>query len=225
MGNPDESSAGVVALLLDDLAPPRLGTLLRGARKARGLTRREVAGRVGTTAGELRRYERGDAPVPPSLVASLAECYGEAMTDQLATRAPVQVDERRVVVGDEVGSLETTEDEEVLRKYVELVARVRQAQPGEPIALRADDLVALSSAIGQDTEHVEARIVELLGCTPREAHSLHSEMLRRKLVLPVAGFVAGLAIIGGGGVARRSNPAAAPIGHGTDTVEHATPAS
>jgi hypothetical protein len=43
----DESSAGVVAILLDDLAPPRLGTLLRGARRERGLTRREVADRVG----------------------------------------------------------------------------------------------------------------------------------------------------------------------------------
>ena len=43
---------GVVALLLDDLAPPRLGTLLRAARKQRGLTRRDVASRVGTTPGD-----------------------------------------------------------------------------------------------------------------------------------------------------------------------------
>ena len=72
-----------------------------------------------------------------------------------------------------------------------------------PIALRADDLVALSSALGQDAAQVEARIVELLGCTPREARSLHAEMLRRKLVVPVAGLVAGLAVVTGVGVARR----------------------
>jgi transcriptional regulator with XRE-family HTH domain len=216
----DETSADVVALLLDDLAPPRLGTLLHGARKARGLSRREVAQRVGTTPADLRRYERGDEPVPPSLVADLAECYGTALTDQLATRAPIEVDERRVVVGNEVATLDSTDGEEVLGKYVELVARVRRSQPGEPIALRVDDLVALSTAIGRDADDVEARIVELLGCTRQEARSLHAEMLRRKLVLPVAGFVAGLAIVGGVGVASASNPAPSPTGGGGEVVEH-----
>jgi transcriptional regulator with XRE-family HTH domain len=217
----DETSADVVALLLDDLAPPRLGTLLHGARKARGLSRREVAHRVGTTPSDLRRYERGDAPVPPSLVADLAECYGTALTDQFATRAPLDVDERRVIVGDEVATLDSTEGEEVLGKYVELVARVRRSQPGEPIALRVDDLIALSTAIGRDADDVEARIVELLGCSRQEARSLHAEMLRRKLVLPVAGFVAGLAIVGGVGIASASNPPSpGPAGNGAEVVEH-----
>src|SRR5580704_6519120 len=70
-----EASEGVVALLLDDLAPPRLGTFLKGARKQGSLTRREVARRVGTTPAELRRYERGDTPVPADVIAALAECY------------------------------------------------------------------------------------------------------------------------------------------------------
>src|SRR5436853_7172499 len=95
----DESSPAVVAVLLDDLAPPRLGTLLRAARKHTGSTRREVAQRIGTTAGDLRRFERGDAPVPPRLIAALAECYGEELTAQLATRAPIRLDERRPVAG------------------------------------------------------------------------------------------------------------------------------
>jgi transcriptional regulator with XRE-family HTH domain len=222
----DEASAGVVALLLDDLAPPRLGTLLRGARKARGLSRREVAQRIGASASDLRRYERGDEPVPPRVVAQLAECYGAALTEQLATRAPIEVESRRMVVGDEVAALDTTDGDEVLGKYVELVSRMRQSQPGEPIALRADDLVALSTAIGLDTDDVEARIVELLGCSPREAKSLHAEMLRRKLVLPVAGFVAGLAIVGGVGVASASNPTTpSPAGPGRETIEHVAPVS
>ena len=222
----DETSAGVVALLLDDLAPPRLGTLLHGARKARGLSRRDVAHRVGTTPSELRRYERGDVPVPPSLVAGLAECYGSALTDQLATRAPIEVDERRIVVGDEMAPIDATNGDDVLGTYVELVARVRQSQPGEPIALRVDDLVALSTAIGRDADDVEARIVDLLGCSRQEAKSLHAEMLRRKLVLPVAGFVAGLAIVGGVGVASASNPSTpSPIGRGGETVERVVPAS
>jgi len=222
MDHPEESSAGVVAILLDDLAPPRLGTLLRGARRARGLSRREVADRVGTTQSDLRRFERGDTPVPPHLVAEFAECYGQALTAQLATRAPIQVDRQRMVVGAAVATLESDDADEVLGKYVGLVARLRQSQPGEPIALRTDDLVALSNAIGRNTDDVEARIVEVLGCTPREAHSLHAEMLRRKLVLPVAGLVAGLAIVTGVGVANASNPPSAPTVPPTDTAVHQT---
>jgi transcriptional regulator with XRE-family HTH domain len=222
MAHPDESSAGVVAILLDDLAPPRLGTLLRGARRARGLSRREVADRVGTTPTDLRRFERGDTPVPPHLVAEFAECYGQALTAQLATRAPIQVDRQRMVVGAEVATLESDDGDEVLGKYVGLVARLRQSQPGEPIALRTDDLVALSNAIGRNTDDVEARIVEVLGCTPREAHSLHAEMLRRKLVLPVAGLVAGLAIVTGVGVANASNRPGAPTVSPNDTAVHQT---
>jgi transcriptional regulator with XRE-family HTH domain len=212
-----ESSPDVVALLLDDLAPPRLGTLLRAARKQTGSTRREVARRIGTTTADLRRYERGDSPVPTRLIPALAECYGEELTAQLATRAPIQLDDRRIVVGTESRSLESDDADEMLGKYVEIVARLRSSQPGEPIALRADDLVALSSALGQDSELVEARIVELLGCTSFEAHSLHSEMLRRKLVLPLAGIVAGLAMMSGAGIAQASTASHAPA---QDSVGH-----
>jgi transcriptional regulator with XRE-family HTH domain len=217
MDHLDESSPGVVALLLDDLAPPRLGTLLRAARKHAGSTRREVAQRIGTTPGDLRRYERGDTPVPPRLIPALAECYGEELTAQLATRAPIELDERRIVVGTESRALESDDSDELLGQYVEIVSRLRQAPPGEPIALRADDLVALSNALGQESAHVEARIVDILGCTPYEAHSLHAEMLRRKLVLPLAGLVAGIAMVSGAGMASASAGAQAPA---SDAVGH-----
>jgi len=194
-----EASEGVVALLLDDLAPPRLGTFLKGARKQRSLTRREVAGRVGTTSAELRQYERGDVAVPAHVIAALAECYGPALTAQFATRVPLIVDADRIVAGADVAPLDVEGDE--LERYAQLVQRVRHAQPGDPIALRAADLVALSRALGHDSDHIEARIVELLGCTQREARSLHREIVRRKLVVPVAGLVTGLAVVTGVGVA------------------------
>ncbi len=60
----------------------------------------------------------------------------------------------------------------------------------------------------------------------REAKSLHAEMLRRKLVLPVAGFLAGLAIVGGVGVASASNPATpSPTGTTREVVEQIAPVS
>ncbi len=202
-------------MLLDDLAPPRLGTLLKSARKQGARTRREVAGRTGTTPAELRRYERGDTPVPAHVIAALAECYGADLTSQLAARSPIDIDAKRIVVGTEVAVLEP--DGDVLQEYVDLVQRVRYSQPGDPIALRAGDLAALSRALGHDTDLIEARIVELLGCTHREARSLHAEILRRKLVVPVAGLVTGLAVVTGIGVA-----AAATGSSHTTPAHHAT---
>ncbi|MGO9877067.1 MAG: helix-turn-helix domain-containing protein [Acidimicrobiia bacterium] len=217
-----DASDGVVALLLDDLAPPRLGTLLKGARKQGSRTRREVAGRTGTTPAELRRYERGDMPVPAHVIAALAECYGADLTSQLAARSPIDVDAKRIVVGTEVALLEG--DGDVLQEYADLVQRVRDSQPGDPIALRAGDLVALSRALGHETDVIEARIVELLGCTRREARSLHAEILRRKLVVPVAGLVTGLAVVTGVGVAAAATGSshAAPAHHATTHTAGAT---
>jgi transcriptional regulator with XRE-family HTH domain len=217
-----DASDGVVALLLDDLAPPRLGTLLKGARKQGSRSRREVAGRTGTTPGELRRYERGDTPVPAHVIAALAECYGADLTSQLATRSPIDIDAKRIVVGTEVALLEA--DGDVLQVYADLVQRVRYSQPGDPIALRAGDLVALSRALGHDTDVIEARIVELLGCTQREARSLHAEILRRKLVVPVAGLVTGLAVVTGVGVAAAATGSShpAPAHHATTNTAGAT---
>ncbi len=215
----DESAPGVVALLLDDLAPPRLGTLLRAARKQRDATRREVASRIGISAGDLRRYEQGDAPAPSSVVAALAECYGEDLTAQFAARAPIHVERDHLAIGPVDATAASEDADEVLGTYIGIISRLRQSEPGEPIALRTADLVALSSALGQDPAHVEARIVDLLGCTPREARSLHAELLRRKLVLPVAGLVAGLAVVAGIGVAGASP---SPAGHAPTSQPAAT---
>jgi transcriptional regulator with XRE-family HTH domain len=190
--------------------------MLRAARKQHAVTRRDVASRIGISAGDLRRYEQGDAPAPSSVIASLAECYGEDLTAQFASRAPVHIEAGHVAVGSVDVAVPSADADEVLGTYIGIISRLRQSEPGEPIALRTADLVALSSALGQDPAHIEARIVELLGCTPREARSLHAELLRRKLVLPVAGLVAGLAVVAGIGVAAAapgssaSTPAAPP---------------
>jgi transcriptional regulator with XRE-family HTH domain len=177
------------------LPSPRLGVLLRDARKRRSSTRRRVAGEIGATTGQLRQCERGDASVPPSLLGALAECYGEDLVAQVAVRAPIQVDARRLVVGTEEVTLGSDDIGELLGAYVAIVARLRHAKAGAPIALRADDLAALSTASGQSSEQVEARIAELLDCALGNTPSLHAELQRRKPTLPYAGVVSGIAII------------------------------
>jgi transcriptional regulator with XRE-family HTH domain len=204
---------GVAALPLDDLAPARLGMLLRCARKQQSLTRRSVASRIGATASELRQCERGDAPAAPSLIAALAECYGDDFNAQFAPRTPIQLDTNRIVVGPEEVTLQTNDADELLSAYIEIVAKLRHIKPGEPIALRAEDVAALSTSTGQTAEDVESRIAELLNCTFREARALHSELLRRRVIGPTAGLLAGLAIVAGVGCAadaKNTSPPPAP---------------
>ena len=187
----------VVALLLDDAMPAeRLGALLRSARKRRGLSRKEAAAAAGTTPGKLRRYERGEKPVPAGVCAQLAECYGEDLTAHVPLRMPPQITDRSVVIGDmhrPVGP----NPEDVIAGYVDIVHRLRDSEPGDPLALRSADIFALAGALGADRDEIEARIAEVLGCTRTEARRLHGELLRRKVILPVAGLAAGMAAFAG----------------------------
>jgi transcriptional regulator with XRE-family HTH domain len=199
----------VVALLLDDAMPPeRLGALLRSARKRRGMSRKQAAAAAGTTAGKLRGYERGDKTVPAGVCAQLAECYGDDLTAHVPLRMPPQIADRHVQIGDTrvpVG----THPHDVLAGYVDIVHRLRDSEPGDPLALRSVDIIALAGALGVDRDEIETRIAEVLGCTRAEARRLHGELLRRKVILPVAGLAAGMAAFAGAAYASHS-PSPAP---------------
>ncbi len=199
----------VVALLLDDAMPPeRLGALLLAARKRRGLKRRHAAAAAGTTAARLRGYERGDEPVPAGVCAQLAECYGDDLTAHVPLRVPMQVESERLVIGD-VQQPVGPDDDDVIAGYVDIVQRLRNTGPGDPLALRTADIVALAGALGRDRDAIEHRIAEALGCTRVEARRLHGELLRRKVILPVAGLAAGMAAFAGSAAAVQSASASA----------------
>jgi transcriptional regulator with XRE-family HTH domain len=194
----------VVALLLDDAMPPeRLGALLLAARKRRGLKRRQAAAAAGTTAAKLRAYERGDEPVPAGVCAQLAECYGDDLTAHVPLRVPMQVESERLVIGD-VQQPVGPDDDDVIAGYIDIVQRLRNTGPGDPLALRTADIVALAGALGRDRDAIEQRIAEALGCTRVEARRLHGELLRRKVILPVAGLAAGMAAFAGSAAAVQS---------------------
>ena len=229
--NPVERpTTGVAALPLDDLAPARLGMFMRRARKQRSLTRRKVAEQIGTTARELRQCERGGARIAPSLIVALAECYGDHLGAQFARRTPIQLETRRIVVGTEEVRLETNDADELLSAYIGIVGRLRHVKLGEPIALRAEDVAALSTSLGQTSEEVEKRIAELLDCTLHEARSLHSELLRRRVLVPTAGLLAGMAVIAGVGCSADTKPSAPaharePMAHTRKRVSEVAPAT
>ena len=126
------SMSEVVALLLDDAMPPeRLGALLRGARKRRGLKRKEAAAAAGTTAAKLRRYEQGDEAVPADVCAQLAECYGDDLTAHVPLRVPPQVDGSTLAVG-EIEQPVGPDVDDVIAGYIDIVRRLRNTGPGDP---------------------------------------------------------------------------------------------
>jgi transcriptional regulator with XRE-family HTH domain len=207
----------VVALLLDDAMPAeRLGALLRAARKRRGLTRKQASAIVGTTAVKLRRYERGDKQVPAAVCALLAECYGDDLTAHVPLRVPPEIGDREIVVGG-VQRVVGTDPDDVVAGFVDIVQRLRDAKPGEPLALRASDVVALAGALGHDRDEIEQRIADALGCSPTVARTLHAELLRRKVILPVAGLAAGVAAFAGAAYAAQAPAQGARVG--TSTVD------
>jgi transcriptional regulator with XRE-family HTH domain len=209
----------VVALLLDDAMPPeRLGAILRAARKRRGMTRKQVSAIAGITAVKLRRYERGDKQVPADACARLAECYGDDLAEYVPQRVPPEIGDGEIVVA---GIQRTVgpDTEDVLAGFIDIVQRLRDTKPGEPLALRASDVIALGGALGHDPEEIERRIAEALGCSPKAARKLHAELLRRKVILPVAGLAAGAAAFAGAAYTTRTPASGARLE--TSTVDAA----
>jgi transcriptional regulator with XRE-family HTH domain len=201
----------VVALLLDDAMPPeRLGELLRAARKRRGLKRKQAAVIARTTKARLRDYEQGTKPIPPDVCTRLAECYGTDLSAHVPVRVPPQINHEWLIVEEHrLPRVQGTTDE-VVREYAQIVARLRKTKPGEMLPLRAADLAVLGSALESDPDDIAARIATILNCSIGEARGLHREMLRRKVVLPIAGLAASVVALAGVSVA---HAATAPSHH------------
>jgi transcriptional regulator with XRE-family HTH domain len=201
----------IVALLLDDAMPPeRLGELLRAARKRKGLKRKQAAAIARTTKARLREFEQGTRPIPSDVCTRLAECYGTDLSAHVPVRVPPQINQDWLIVEEHrLPRVQGTTDE-VVHEYAQIVARLRKTKPGEMLPLRAADLAVLGSALESDPDEIAARIAAILNCSVDEARGLHREMLRRKVVLPIAGLAASVIALAGVNVAQA---ATAPSHH------------
>jgi transcriptional regulator with XRE-family HTH domain len=106
---PEEGSQEAVVTQLDDLGPARLAALLCATRNQRMQSRREVARRIGTSVTALRRWERGDAPIPREMLVALAVYYGEDLTARFGIRAPAAAESHPIVARTEAVQLGSAE--------------------------------------------------------------------------------------------------------------------
>lgn len=68
--------------------PPRHGARLREARKARGITIKQLASRVGVSPAALSALERGEAAVSSAIIARIADALLVPMSALASSRAP-----------------------------------------------------------------------------------------------------------------------------------------
>jgi hypothetical protein len=113
-----------------------------------------------------------------------------------------------------------------LASYAAVLGAVRGAMPGEPLELRSEDLVVLAATLGTDDRDVENRIRALLGCSRAEARRIHRELIRRRLLRPVAALAVGSLLVWGPAAAARSDrPKLLPAPSTTATTAAATTTS
>ena len=203
------------------ITPSRVGRLLRSGRRRQGLSLRAAAVSSGIDRQTLAAYEHGWDAVPDDDLLVLARMYGGTVAGLVPLRLQDSGGRHSsAAAGSRVRILAGRAGGAMLDGYVQLVRELRGARPGDPLPLRTHDLEALAEAIGTDTDDVEARIVEILGCSATVAATLHRELLRRRILTPVAGLAFGVAAFGG-----LTSPVADPRPLPAGVVIHASQAA
>jgi transcriptional regulator with XRE-family HTH domain len=174
-------------------------------RKAKGLSRAEVARSAGLTRRELAAYERGKVPIPESDLWCLAGSCGVDISELLPQRNGLHIgsDLGALTVGESVRRLRAgVTSDAVLREYLAMIYELRSLPPGTRPPMREEDLATLADALGGTPDAIEARLHELIGATREEAARL------RGMILPP-----------------RSLPASPPALPGLDALTDAPPSA
>lgn len=199
----------------------RTGERLRSLREHLGIGRGEASRRAGISRFQLAAYERGMVAVPDDVVACLARAYGVSAGEVVPSRSHtrLRVADGALVAGETAHPLPAdATPEEVLDHYLGFIREMRGARNLDELPLRDADLDTLAEALGGTPKEIERRLVELIHCTRDEARTIRRALLRRRLVVPVAGFALG---VGGLGSAAALKDGAGPTAMITDDAETA----
>ncbi len=176
----------------------RFGEILSDARRSARLSTRNAAQRAGITTSLLGDYERGKSEPSVQHLRTLLEVYGIDAADLVPHRELPAVDmvHRTVTVGSETRAVGDSRaaasamlrHDQALHLFVELVRQARSAGSRAKFALREADAAALAELLSLDESVVVSRLMEIMGCSEREATNLWRVMSRAGVVAAI--FVA-----------------------------------
>jgi hypothetical protein len=183
------------------LGPPvRLGRLLRDARLSQRETVAELVHRSGLAFDEewFVNVELGRVELDEPLVRWLGELYGVKSSELVPARSELVIDlsEGWVSAGDERRLVRSAEPDRILTDYLALVYLLRGLPAGTPISLRDMDVTVLSDALRRKPSDIRARLDRLIDAESAPVVE-RTSVLRRRLVVPVAGILVGLTAVGG----------------------------
>lgn len=220
------------APLSDLLVPPsRLASFLVRSRTDRQLTLSDIELRAGGafSLGELRQIEAGQLALRDPDLRVLAAAYDIDLSTVVPCRAALVIDraEGHVAVGDVVGKFKPHDDDrKIMIRYLALVYQIRNAQPGNPISSRDDDLAVLATVFGTTAADVRTELEQLMTVAVPEIRFLYGA-LRNRLIVPALGIlvalttVGGLLLTSGSPVIAADGPAKVNIGEAT-TIERSS---
>jgi transcriptional regulator with XRE-family HTH domain len=143
---------------------------LGSARRAAGLTRRELARRSGVPKRTLAAIERGTRVASTEQSAAIASACADASI--APPEAPVLDPVATTVAPDDTVALD-----DLLREYIAMVVELRSTTVESFGSLRVEDLTVLAGALGSSPETIEARIMELLGTEASRASEMRGAIL------------------------------------------------
>jgi len=133
-----------------------IGRALRGTRRARELTLREVAARSGGLfkATSIAGYERGERSITLERFCVLCQIYGippeRVLADILRALAGGPESEIDLTVLEDLTSSEGA----LISRFVRQVMSLRRGQPTDTIMVRAGDLAAIATASGRRADEL-----------------------------------------------------------------------
>lgn len=182
-------------LIPELLVPPRrLGALLASTRIERGLSLAEAADALGDGWGslDLLEVEAGRRPVSDSQILNLTSLYGIGTTDLVPARSRLVVDmqERTLAAAGRTVELGRgrISRRQVLGRYLAMICAMRGIEPGEPLALRRDDLDVLAMLFSTTPEQIRVDLDDAV----RRHHELvepWTQRLKGRVMVPTLGVV------------------------------------
>jgi transcriptional regulator with XRE-family HTH domain len=180
--------------LTRSVPPVRTGWWLGNARRSFAVSERTVAERLGVSARTVRRWESGGTVPTDQQMCAMAALFG--------CEVVVLVPGPRVgePLGPGIRAGATGGNDAVLRRYVARIRQERGAAATDRVQLRHDDVEALAVILDLGDSDLQRRLVAIVGITADEARWVGRQLLRRRLLFPVAGV--GVVAVGGGTMAR-----------------------